>query len=131
MLNRITAAGRLTKDPEMRTTDSGVFVTSFSIACERDLPNRTTGERETDFLDVVTWRSLAEFVKRNFTKGRLIIVSGRLQERKWQDKDGKQRRAMDIVADQVYFADSKKLEKTEPKLEDLVQETDDDGHLPF
>lgn len=106
MLNNITIMGRLTKDPELRRTQSGIAVTSFSIACDRDYKPEG-GERETDFVDCVAWRGTAEFVQKYFAKGRMAVVSGRLQIRPWTDKDGNKRRATEIVADNVYFGDSK------------------------
>lgn len=106
MLNHICIAGRLVKDPELRRTGSGLPVASFSIACERDYKS-DSGERETDFVDVVAWRSAAEFVSKYFVKGRMAVVSGRLQIRAWTDKDGNKRRTAEIVADSVYFGDSK------------------------
>ncbi len=106
MLNHITIMGRLTKDPELRRTGSGVAVTSFSIACDRDF-KAENGERETDFVDIVAWRSTAEFVSKYFTKGRMAVISGRLQIRDWTDKDGNKRRSAEVLADAVYFGDSK------------------------
>ena len=88
MLNHITVMGRLTRDPELRRTQSGVPVASFSIACDRDYKDKTTGERATDFIDVVAWRTTGEFVSKYFTKGRMAVVSGRLQMRDWTDKEG-------------------------------------------
>lgn len=108
MLNHITVMGRLTKDPELRRTGSGVAVTSFTIACDRDIANKETGERDVDFIDCVAWKGAGEFVAKNFTKGRMIVVSGRLQVRNWTDKEGNKRRSAEVVADNVYFADSKK-----------------------
>lgn len=105
MLNHITIMGRLTKDPEMRRTGSGVAVTSFTIACDRDFGSN--GEKETDFVEIVCWRNTAEFVSKYFSKGRMAVVSGRLQIRSWTDKDGNKRRTAEIVADNVYFGDSK------------------------
>ena len=110
MLNHITIMGRLTKDPEMRRTGSGVAVTSFTIACDRDIPNKETGERETDFIDCVAWRGTGEFVDKHFKKGSMAVVSGRLQIRSWTDKDGNKRRTAEVVADNVYFGESKKEE---------------------
>lgn len=107
MLNHIVVMGRLTRDPELRHTASGVPVASFSVAVDRDFGSREDGEKETDFLDVVTWRKTAETVAEYFTKGRMAIVSGRLQIRNWNDKDGNKRRSAEIVADYVYFGDSK------------------------
>ncbi|MDO4811211.1 MAG: single-stranded DNA-binding protein [Eubacteriales bacterium] len=107
MLNKIFIMGRLTRDPELRRTQSGTAVTSFSLAVDRDFKSQG-GERETDFIDVVAWRSTAEFVAKYFTKGRMAVVEGRLQIRSWQDKDGNNRRTAEVVADNVYFGDSKR-----------------------
>ncbi len=108
MLNHINIMGRLTRDPELRQTGSGLAVTSFSVAVERDFPNKETGEREVDFIDCVAWRQTGEFVGKWFTKGSMIVVSGRLQIRSWTDKDGNKRKTAEIVADNVYFGESKK-----------------------
>ena len=107
MLNKIFIMGRLTRDPELRRTQSGTAVTSFSLAVDRDFKSQS-GEKETDFIDVVAWRSTAEFVAKYFTKGRMAIVEGRLQIRPWTDKDGNNRRSAEVVADNVYFGDSKR-----------------------
>lgn len=107
MLNKVFIMGRLTRDPELRRTQSGTAVTSFSLAVDRDFKSQG-GERETDFIDVVAWRSTAEFVAKYFTKGRMAVVEGRLQIRSWQDKDGNNRRTAEVVADNVYFGDSKR-----------------------
>ena len=107
MLNHICIAGRLTRDPELRRTQSGVAVASFSLAVDRDYKPEN-GERETDFIDIVAWRSSAEFVSKYFSKGRMAVVSGRLQIRPWTDKDGNKRRSAEVVADNVYFGDSKR-----------------------
>ena len=107
MLNKIFIMGRLTRDPELRRTQSGTPVTSFSLAVDRDFKSQS-GEKETDFIDVVAWRQTAEFVARYFTKGRMAIVEGRLQIRDWQDRDGNKRRSAEVVADNVYFGDSKR-----------------------
>ena len=106
MLNHIVIMGRLTSDPVLRRTQSGIAVTSFSLAVDRDYKPEN-GERETDFIDVVAWRSSAEFVQKYFSKGRMAVVSGRLQIRNWTDKEGNKRRSAEIVADNVYFGDSK------------------------
>ena len=109
MLNHIVLMGRLTRDPELRRTGSGIPVTTFTLAVDRDFGgNRETGERETDFIDIVTWRNTAEFVSKYFTKGRMAVISGRLQIRNWNDKDGNKRRSAEVVADNVYFGDSKR-----------------------
>ena len=107
MLNRIVLMGRLTRDPELRRTQSGTAVTSFSIACDRDFKSQS-GEKETDFIDVVAWRGTAEFVSKYFAKGRMAVVEGRLQIRDWTDKEGNKRRSAEVVADNVYFGDSKR-----------------------
>lgn len=108
MLNHITIMGRLTRDPELRRTGSGVAVASFTVAVDRDFADKQSGEKETDFIDCVAWRQTGEFVSKHFTKGRMIVVSGRLQIRSWTDKDGSKRRTAEVVADNCYFGDSKK-----------------------
>ena len=108
MLNHITIMGRLTRDPELRRTGSGIAVASFSLAVDRDFGKAESGERETDFIDCVAWRQTGEFVSKYFTKGRMAVVSGRLQIRSWTDKDGNKRRTAEVVADNVYFGDSKR-----------------------
>ena len=107
MLNKIFIMGRLTRDPELRRTQNGTAVAGFALAVDRDYKN-ADGTKETDFIEVVAWRSSAEFVSKYFTKGRMAIVEGRLQLRDWQDKDGNKRRNAEVVADNVYFGDSKK-----------------------
>ena len=107
MLNHIVVMGRLTRDPELRKTASGVSVASFSVAVDRDF-SQQDGKKETDFLDVVAWRSTAEFAAKYFTKGRMAVVSGRLQIRNWEDKEGNKRRTAEILAENIYFGDSKK-----------------------
>ncbi|MCD7947729.1 MAG: single-stranded DNA-binding protein [Oscillospiraceae bacterium] len=108
MLNRIILMGRLTRDPELRHTQTGTPVASFSLAVERDFKDKQTGEKTTDFIDIVAWRQTAEFVSRFFTKGRMAVVEGRLQIRDWNDKEGNKRRSAEIVADNIYFGDSKR-----------------------
>ena len=108
MLNIITIMGRLTRDPELRRTGSGIAVTSFTLAVDRDFAPKDGGEKETDFIDVVCWRSTAEFVGKYFHKGSMAIASGRLQIRSWTDKDGNKRRSAEVLADNVYFGESKK-----------------------
>ena len=136
MLNRIIIMGRLTRDPELRHTQSGTAVASFSLAVDRDFKNQN-GEKETDFIDVVAWRNSAEFVSRYFTKGRMAVVDGRLQTNIWTDKDGNKRSSLEVVADSVYFGDSRKSEGNAPESEFPEQngqefsEVDDDGELPF
>ena len=108
MLNQIVLMGRLTRDPELRRTSSGIAVATFSLAVDRDFASGSTGERETDFIDIVAWRNTAEFVSKYFSKGRMAVVSGRLQIRNWNDKDGNKRRSAEVIADNVYFGDSKR-----------------------
>ena len=146
MLNKIIVMGRLTRDPELRRTQSGTAVTSFSLACDRDFKSQS-GEKETDFIDVTCWRSTAEFVGKYFTKGRMAVVEGRLQIRDWTDRDGGKRRSAEIVAENVYFGDSKHdVNATTPEqagknfdsLQNRMNEQngfaeigDDDGELPY
>lgn len=108
MLNKIFLMGRLTRDPELRYTQSQTAVASFTIAVDRDFSNKESGEKETDFIDIVAWRNTAEFVSKYFAKGRMAVVVGRLQIRPWTDKEGNKRKATEVVADTVYFGDSKK-----------------------
>ena len=108
MLNRIIIMGRLVADPELRTTPTGTPVATVRLAVDRDFKNKQTGERETDFINVVAWRQTAEFISRYFTKGRMAVVEGRLQMRDWTDKDGNKRTSAEVVADNVYFGDSKR-----------------------
>lgn len=107
-LNRIFLMGRLVRDPELRHTQSGTAVASFTLAVDRDMKNKQTGERETDFIDCVAWGSTGEFVSKYFAKGRMAVAVGRLQIRDWTDKEGNKRRAAEVIADNVYFADSKR-----------------------
>ena len=116
MLNRVVIMGRLTRDSELRHTQSGNAVTSFSLAVERDFKGQD-GEKVTDFIDVVAWRNTAEFVSRYFTKGRMMVVDGRLQSRKWEDRDGNRRTSIEVVADSCYFGDSKKESSGPPPAE--------------
>lgn len=113
MLNHIVNMGRLTADPIRRVTASGIPVTSFSIACDRDFKN-ADGEKVTDFIDIVAWRNTAEFVSKYFTKGRMAVVDGRLQLRDWIDRDGNKRRSAEIVANSVNFGDSKPRAEAAP-----------------
>ena len=108
MLNHIVIMGRLTRDPELRYTQSQTPVVSFSVAVDRDFGGRDGGEKQTDFIDCVAWRSTAEFVNKYFRKGSMVAVSGRLQIRDWQDRDGNKRRSAEIVADNVYFGESRR-----------------------
>ena len=133
MLNHATIMGRLVRDPELRRTGSGVAVASFTVAVDRDFEN--DGEREADFIECVAWRGLGEFVARNFHKGKMIVVSGRIQQRKWTDKDGNKRRTTEIVAENVYFGDSKKSEDSrngyaQPENDYGLLE-DEDAQLPY
>lgn len=151
MLNRIILMGRLTRDPELRHTQGGVAVSSFSLAVDRDFKDKATGEKATDFIDVVAWRQTGEFVSRYFAKGRMAVVEGRLQIRDWTDKEGNKRRSAEVVADNVYFGDSKRDAESGgyqggygrptspapdygmPSLADdqFSDLADDDGELPF
>ena len=110
MLNHITIMGRLTRDPELRRTGSGVAVANFTVAVDRDFSGKESGEKETDFIECVAWRQAGEFVSKYFTKGRMIVVSGRLQVRKWKNKEGENRYSTEVVADNCYFGDSKREE---------------------
>ena len=126
MLNRCIIMGRLTRDPELRHTQAGKAVTSFTLAVDRDFKGKN-GEKETDFIDIVAWGNAAEFLCSYFSKGRLAVAEGRLQIRDWPDKDGGKRRSAEIVADHVYFADSKR----EGANSGFVELDDQDGELPF
>ena len=108
MLNQIIIMGRLTRDPELRRTGSGIAVAAFTLAVDRDFGSRDGGEKETDFIDCVAWRQTGEFVSRYFSKGRMAVVQGRLQNRVWTDKDGNKRYSSEVIAENVYFGDSKK-----------------------
>ena len=108
MLNKIIIMGRLTRDPELRRTQTGTPVASFTLAVDRDFKDKSTGERATDFIDVSAWRQTGEFVSRYFAKGRMAVVEGRLQMREWTDKEGNKRRSAEVVADNVYFGDSRR-----------------------
>ena len=144
MLNHITIMGRLTRYPELRRTGSGTAVAAFTLAVDRDFASKDGGERETDFIDCVAWRQTGEFVSKYFTKGRMAVVSGRLQIRAWTDKDGNKRRSAEVVADSVYFGDSKRdndqtkgdgfggytAPMGEPGMEFPMLD-DDDAQLPF
>ena len=135
MLNHIVLMGRLTRDPELRTTQSGLSVTSFTLACDRDVKGQD-GKRETDFIDVVAWRQTADFVSKYFSKGRMAIVEGRLQLRDWTDRDGGKRRSAEVVASGVYFGDSKPSEGSNGTPADykpggFAPIDEDDGDLPF
>ena len=145
MLNHITIMGRLTRDPELRRTGTGTAVASFTVAVDRDYSGRDGGEKETDFIDCVAWRQTGEFVSKYFTKGSMIVVSGRLQIRSWNDKDGNKRRTAEVVADNVYFGESKRSDSAAPAsapsfggytapttpASDFAMLEDDDAQLPF
>ena len=141
MLNKVVIMGRFTKDPELRRTGSGTAVTSFSLACDRDFKSQS-GDKETDFIEVVAWKNTAEFVSKYFSKGRMAVVEGRLQIRDWTDKDGGKRRSAEVVADNVYFADSKRSESDDNQKEnfnalsgrlsdDFVPISEEGGDIPF
>lgn len=137
MLNKIIIMGRLTRDPELRYTQSGLPVTSFTLAVERDFKSQS-GEKETDFIDVTAWRSTAEFVSKYFTKGRMAVAAGRLQLRDWTDREGNKRRSAEVVAESVYFGDSKRESggqqadgwESDPS-EEFQEVSEHDGDLPF
>ena len=145
MLNKVIIMGRLTRDPEIKKVNSDISVCSFSIACDRDIVNKQNNERETDFFDVTAWRSTADFVGKYFAKGRMAVVEGRLQIRDWKDKDGNNRRSAEVVADNVYFGDSKKDSETSDNASapttgyatapsqnsDFANVGEEDGELPF
>ena len=135
MLNKIVIMGRLTKTPELKHTPSGTSVTSFTLAVDRDFKDKETGEKATDFIDVVAWRGTAEFVSKYFSKGRMAVVEGRLQLRDWKDKDGNNRRSAEVVAENVYFGDSKRDDNADieslPATAAEPVEIEDDGELPF
>lgn len=131
MLNNVIIMGRLTRDPELRRTQSGTAVTSFTMAVDRDFKSQS-GEKETDFIDVVAWRNTGEFAAKYLAKGRMAAVEGRIQVRDWQDKDGNRRKSVEVVADNVYFADSKRDSKPQESRDDQeFDEIEDDGDLPF
>ena len=137
MLNHIILMGRLVRDPELRRTQNGTAVASFTLAVERDYSGAE--KKQTDFIDIVAWRNTAEFVSRYFTKGRMAVVSGRLQIRDWTDRDGNKRKSAEAVADNVYFGDSKRdssinsypKENSAPLTASDFEEIDDDEELPF
>ena len=133
MLNKIFLLGRLTRAPELRRTGSGLAVASFSLAVDRDFKSQS-GEKETDFIDIVAWRNTAECVSKYFTKGRMAVVEGRLQIRDWTDKEGNKRRNSEVVADSIYFGDSKKdtgMPAQSYSNNGSFSEVEDDGELPF
>ena len=145
MLNHITIMGRLTRDPELRRTGNGTAVASFTLAVDRDFAPKDGGEKETDFIDCVAWRNTGEFVSKYFTKGRMAVVSGRLQIRKWKNDQGENRYSTEVVAENVYFGDSKRDSNSAgsyptapsytppvvPDAADYALLEDDDAQLPF
>lgn len=133
MLNKIVIMGRMTRDPELRSTQTGTAVASFTLAVDRDMKDKQTGERKADFIDCVAWRQTGEFVSKHFSKGRMAVVEGRLQNREWTDKEGNKRRSSEIVADNVYFGDSKREEAYSVPTTDASQfaELEDNVELPF
>lgn len=146
MLNHITLMGRLTRDPELRYTPSQTPVASFTLAVDRDFASKESGEKQTDFIDCVAWRQTGEFVSKFFSKGSMAVVSGRLQIRDWLDKDGNKRRSAEVVAENVYFGESKRRESSDTGYSEIpsshssggdfkgsaFSELDDgDGDLPF
>lgn len=146
MLNKIIIMGRLTRDPELRSTQTGTAVASFSLAVDRDFKDKGSGERATDFIEVVAWRQTGEFVSRYLTKGRMAVVEGRLQVREWTDKNGARRKTAEVVADNVYFGDSRREGESNgfaaPPASDysnaapaggdqFAELSGDDGELPF
>ena len=148
-MNQIVIMGRMTRDPELRHTPNGVPVASFSLAVDRGYTSKDSGERQTDFIDVVAWRNSAEFVAKYFTKGQMAAVAGRLQIRDWTDKDGNKRRSAEVVADNIYFTESKKSREasygqaadtkesfggdytSQVVSSDFAELDMDDGELPF
>ena len=130
MLNKVVMMGRLTKNPELRRTGSGVAVTSFTIAVDRDFAEKQSGQKETDFVDCVAWRQTGEFVDKYFSKGKMAVVVGRLQFRSWNDKDGNKRKSAEVIVENVYFGDSKTDSNTEPA-NDFAMLTEPDVGLPF
>lgn len=141
MLNKIFLMGRLTRDPELRRTQSGTAVASFSLAVDRDFKGYDN-ERQTDFIDIVAWRNGAEFVSKYFSKGRMAVVEGRLQIRDWTANDGTKRRSAEVIADNIYFGDSRRdgesstprpagAPVTVPYDNQFEELTEDDGDLPF
>lgn len=133
MLNKIVIQGRMVRDPELRRTNSGVAVTSFTLAVDRDFKDQS-GEKGTDFIDCVAWKGAAEFVNSYFAKGRMAIVEGRLQFRDWQDKQGNKRRNAEIVTEHIWFGDSKRDDSgtsSFPAAGEYEELKYDDGLLPF
>ena len=130
MLNHIVLMGRLCADPELRRTNSGTPVTSFTLAVDRNFKSQN-GEKEADFVPVIAWRNTAEFVSKNFTKGRMAVVDGRLQMRNWTDKDGNKRTTAEVVAENVYFGDTKREDSRSQAEPEYAEIQEEDGDLPF
>lgn len=135
-LNKVVIMGRLARDPELRRTGNGTAVASFTLAVDRDFKDKSSGERATDWIDCVAWRQTGEFLSRYFSKGRMAVVEGRLQIRDWTDQNGNKRRTTEVVADNIYFGDSKAAAPGQPATEPTTQaytaESDvDEGELPF
>lgn len=127
MLNKIVLMGRMTRDPELRRTGSGTAVTAFPLAVDRDFKSQS-GEKETDFIDCVAWKGSAEHICKHFSKGRKVVVEGRLQMRDWTDKEGNKRRSAEVIVENIYFADSKpEARRNAEELEELSEA----GYLPF
>lgn len=145
-MNHIVIMGRLTRDPELRETQTGIQVARFTLAVDRPFAPKDGGEKQTDFIDVVAWRNTATFVSKWFTKGQMAAVSGRLQIRDWTDKENNKRRSAEVVADNIYFTESKKSREgggggqkdsygagdmTPVESSDFTELDEDDGELPF
>ena len=137
MLNHTVIMGRLTRDPELRRTQSGTPVATFSLAVDRDYANKETGERQADFIDVVAWRQAAEFVSKYFSKGRMAVVDGRLQSRSWTGLDNQKHYRVELVASTVYVGEPKRedaaggAQPEAPSASDFAMLEDDDSELPF
>lgn len=137
MLNRVCIMGRITRDLELRRTQDGTAVTSFTVAVDDDFKNKATGKKKTYFLDVVAWRQTAEFACQYLSKGRMVVVEGKLTVRDWKDKDGNNRRNAEIIADNIYFGDSKRADATEPQYAaesaagGFAEISEDESELPF
>lgn len=130
MLNHVTLQGRICNDIELRRTGSGAAVASFTLAVDRDFKS-ANGEKETDFIEVVAWKNTAEFVQKYFGKGKMAVVSGRLQIRSWTDKEGHKRKTAEVVAENVYFCDSKKDSGSNAPTQDFGYLEEPDANLPF
>lgn len=130
MLNHIVLMGRLTRDPELRHTGSGISVASFTLAVDQDYKSQN-GDRGVDFIPIVAWRNTAEFAEKYFEKGQMAIVSGRLTSRRYEDKNGNKRTAYEVAADHIYFAGSKQKSETDAAPQIFNDLPDDDGDLPF